>query len=124
MNYRLFCLFSASSDAFLTFLLIFVGHIFFDVINVCCCCFILLFVLTRSLNIGISHESNASFFTPLSYLLWRLFFHSYTNFFLNRLDFLGSFLSVPHLVEAYMRSHITEPPCYKLFLYGFDVKQI
>ena len=79
-------------------------------------------VWTRFLNISVSHQSNASFFTPLSYLLWRLSFPSYT-FFWRILDFLG-FPSVPHLLdnyakivnersvsEPYVRSHITEPPC-------------
>ena len=55
---------SVLSDAILTLFLSFVfqnGHKFFDVIIVCCY-LILLFVLTRFLNIRISHESFASFF--------------------------------------------------------------
>ena len=85
----------------------------FDVINVCCCCLILMFALTRLLNIGISHQSGASFFTPLGYLLWRLSFCSYVFF--NILWFFGFsfeffgisknnfwvFLSNPHLVDNY-----------------------
>ena len=126
VNYRLFCLFSVLSDAILALLLRFVfynGHKFFDVINVCCCCLFLPFVFARFLNIGISHQSNASFFTPLIYLLWRLSFRSYTSFFKKKyLNFLcfsicssfgrqlcqncgwaGS--------ELYVQSHFTEPPC-------------
>ena len=78
-------------------------HKFFYVINVCCCCcLILLFVLTRFLYIGIYHKSNASFFTPLSYLLGRLSIRSYTNFFEKYLNYWG-FLSVPHLVDNFSK---------------------
>ena len=52
---------------------------------------------------GISHESNASFFTPLSYLLWRLSFCSYTIFFLEKYSNFWGFLSVPHLVDNYAK---------------------
>ena len=105
VNYKLFCLFSVLSDAILTLLLNFVflnGHKFFDEINVCCCCLILSFVFARFLNICISHQSNASFFTPLSYLLWRLSFRSYASFFEKNLIFCV-FLSVPHLVDNYAK---------------------
>ena len=93
-------------DAILT-LLSFVffsnGHKIFDEINVCCCCLILLFVLTCFLVIGNSHESNTSFVTPLSYLLWRLSFRSYTKcFFEKYLSFWG-FLSVPYLADNYAK---------------------
>ena len=131
VNYKLFCLFSVLSDAILTLLWSFVfqnGYKFFDVINVCC--LILPFVFVRFLNIGISHQSNASLFTSLTYLLWRLSFRSYTNFFFEKyLNFLcfsicssfgrqlcqncgwaGS--------EPYVRSHITEPPCSFLKLFS------
>ena len=66
MNYKLFGLFSVLSDAILTWLLSFVfekGQSF-DVVNVCCC--LTLLFLIRFLNIGISHQSTASFLTPLS----------------------------------------------------------
>ena len=53
----------------------------------------MLFGLTHFLIIGRSHHSNADFFTPLSYLLWRLSFRSYTNF----------FPSVSHLVDNYAK---------------------
>ena len=84
----------------------------FDVINVCCCCccLILLFVSTRFLNIGISQQSNASIFTPLSCLLWSLSYRSYTIFLKNTSAFLGFpknnfwvFLSVLHLVDNYAK---------------------
>ena len=83
-NCELFGLVSILSDAILTFLIKFcffkTDVKFFDVIIHCCCCLILLFVLTRFLNIGITLQSNASLFTPLSYLLWSLSFRSYTNY--------------------------------------------
>ena len=62
-SYKILCLVSVLFDAILTSLLSFLyGHKVFYVINVCCCCrLILLFVLSRFLNIGISHQSNASF---------------------------------------------------------------
>ena len=81
--YNLFCLVSVLSDVVLNLLLSSVfenGPKVSDVIIVCCCCLILLFVLTRFLNIGISHQSRASFFTSMSYLLCRLSFPSYTIF--------------------------------------------
>ena len=110
--YKLFCLVLGLSDGMLSLLLNFVfqnGHIVFDVINVCCCCcLILLFVSTRFLNIEISQQSNSSIFTPLSCLLWRLSYRSYTIFLKN--TFLGFtknnfwvFLSVPHLVDNYAK---------------------
>ena len=106
VNYKLFYLFSVLSDTILTLLLSFVfqnGQKFFHVINVCCC-LILTFVFARSLNIGISHQSNASFFTPLSYLLWRLSFRSYTSFFFRKiLEFLVLFHFVPDLVDNYAK---------------------
>ena len=72
VNYKLLCLFSNLSDAINVI----------NVINVCCCCCLILpFAFARFLNIGISHQYNASFFTPLSYLLWRLSFHSYISLF-------------------------------------------
>ena len=79
------------------------GHKFTDVINVCCCCLILPLVFARFLNIGISHQPNASFFTPLSYLLCRLSFRSYTSFFLKNTWIFCVFLSVPLLVDNYAR---------------------
>ena len=107
MNCKLFCLFSVLFDAILTLLLSFVfhnGHKFFDVINVCCCCCLILpLVFAHFLNIGISHQSNASFFTPLSYLLWRLSFRSYTSFFLKNTWICCVVLSVPHLVDNYAK---------------------
>ena len=66
----------------------------------------LLFVLTGFLSIGMWHQSSASFFNPLSYLLWRLSFHSYTIFFgffaIPKNNF-WVFLSVPHLVDNYAK---------------------
>ena len=127
VSYKLFCLFSVLSDAILTLLLSFVfknGHKFFDVNDVCCCCLILPFVFVRFLNIGISHQSNASFFTPLKYLLWRLSFRSYTSFFFEKyLNFLcfsicSSFVRQSFQncrwagSEPYVQSHISEPPCW------------
>ena len=73
------------------------GRKVFDVISVCYCCLILLFVLTHCPNINhinLVHH----FFTPLSYLLWRLSFRSYTI--LKYLNF-WVFLCVPHLVDYY-----------------------
>ena len=102
---------------------------FFDVINICCCCLILPFVFARFLNIGISDQSNALIFTPLSYLLWRLSFLSYTSFF----SFLKNswFFCVFWICssfgrqlcqncgwagsELYVRSHITEPPYSSIY---------
>ena len=66
MSYKLFCLFSVLSDAILTLSLSFVfimDVLFFDVINVCCCCLVLPFVFARFLNIGLSHQSNAFFYS-------------------------------------------------------------
>ena len=77
------------------------GQKFFDVINFCCC-LILPFVFPRFLNIGISHQSNAPFFTQLSYLLLRLSFRSYASFFEKYLNFC-IFLSVLHLVDNYAK---------------------
>ena len=75
-------------------------------------------------------------FIPLSCLLWRLSYNSYTIFLKNTSAFLGFpknnfwvFLSVPHLVELcqncgwarsepYVPSHITEPPCLTLCSVG------
>ena len=107
VKYRLFLLASVLSDVVLTLLFSFFlknGHKVFDVINVCCCCccLILLFVLTRFLNNYLSHQSIVSFFTPLSYLFWRLSFRSYTNCFENYLNFCV-FLSVLHLVDNYAK---------------------
>ena len=90
-------------DFVLSFVFFLNGHNVFDVINVFCCCLILLFVLTSFLNIGISHQSNASFFSQLSYLLWRLSFRSYTNFFFEKYLNFCCFLSVPHLVDNYAK---------------------
>ena len=73
---------------------------YFDI--VCCCCLIMLFVLTRFLNIRIAHQSNASYFSPLSYLLWRLSFCSNTNFFLKN-TFIFGFFYVPHLADNYAK---------------------
>ena len=76
--------FSVSSAALLILLLKFCfflnGHKVFDVINVCC--LILLFVLTRFLYIGISHQSNVSFFfySTESFVLEAIF--SFTHQFL------------------------------------------
>ena len=72
------------------------------VINVCCCYFILLCVLTCFLNKDRSHQSSAAFFTPRSYLLWRRSFCPYIKFFKNTWIF-GGFLSVPHLVDKYAK---------------------
>ena len=70
----------------------------------------MLFVLTRFLNIDILQQSNASIFTPLSYLLWRLSYRSYRIFLKKTWAFLGFaknnfwvFLSVPHLVDNYAK---------------------
>ena len=108
--YRLFCLVLGLSEGMLTLVLIFVFKTdkVFDVINVCCCyCLILLFVLTRFLNIFLSNASN---FTQLSYLLWRLSYRSYTFFWKSTGAFFGFpknnfwvFLSVPHLVDNYAK---------------------
>ena len=71
--YKLFC--SVLSDGMLTLLLSFVfqnGHK----------------TDTCFLNIGISHQSSASFFTPLSCLLRKLSFRSYTIFLKNTWVFL------------------------------------
>ena len=89
--------------------LVFKRDKFFDVINVCCCCcLILLFVLTRFLNIDILQHSNASIFTPLSYL--RIYLSVHTEFFEKELDFFGIrkkyfwvFPSVSHLVDNYAK---------------------
>ena len=59
--------------------------------------------MTCFLNIDISHQSNESFFTPLSYLFWRLSFRSYTNFFFKKLLNFCVFLPVPHLVDNYAK---------------------
>ena len=94
------------------------------------CCLILLFVLTRFLNIDTLQQSNASIFTPLSYLLWRLSYRSYRIFEEKDLDFFGIrkkyFLGFSICSsfgrqlcqncgwagsEPYVPSHITEPPC-------------
>ena len=112
---ELFCLILVLSEGMVIVLLnyVFKGDKVFDVIIVCCCCLILLFALTRLLNIGISHQSGASFFTPLGYLLWKLSFCSYT--FLIYFGFLGFsfgffrisknnfwvFLSNPHSKDNY-----------------------
>ena len=71
-------------------------------------------MLTRFLNINVPHQSSFSYFTPLSYLRWRLFFRSYTIFLEKYLSFFGFFWvfgfpennfwvfsSVPHLVDNY-----------------------
>ena len=105
VKYKLFCSVSDKSYPILTFVLNFliIGHKFLDVINVCCCCLIFLFVLPRFLNNGKSHQSNAAFFTPLNYLLWRQYFCSFTNFLKNSL-ISGGFLSVPHFVDNYAKN--------------------
>ena len=90
---------------------VFIGHKFLDVINVCCYCLILLIVLTRFLYNGRSHQSNASFFTPLCYLLWRLSYCSYFIF-LKNIWFFGGFLSVPHLIDN--NAKIEAEQCRKL----------
>ena len=95
---------SVLSDAILTLLLsfFFQNGQSFGVTIVFCCCLILLFVLTRFLDITIFHQSNASFFTPLSYLPWRLSFRSYNNVFEKYLIF-WVFQSVAHLVDNYAK---------------------
>ena len=98
------------------------GHIIFGVINFCCC-LILLFVLTRFLNIGVSQQSSAPSFTPaLSYLFWRLSFRSYATF--EKKTWVFGFFYVPHLVDNHAKIvdergrnlmcnlHITESPCH------------
>ena len=114
----LICLVSVLSDAILTMLLCFVFKMdkkVLNVFNICCCCLILLFVLTPFRNIGRSHQSNASFCFPLSYLLWI----SFCSFFLKNTWILGGFLLVPSFgrqlcqscewagSEPHVRSHIT-----------------
>ena len=96
---------SVLSDAVLTLLIRFVflknGHSFLDAIIVCgYCCLILLSVLICFLNKGSSHQSNAAFFTALSYLRSRRSFCSNTIFLKKYFNFWG-FLSVPYLVDLY-----------------------
>ena len=98
-----------------------------DLINVCSCCLILLFLLTRFLNNVSSHQSNASFFTPLSLNALEAIFLFIHHFFLN-ICFLGGFLSVPHLVDNYAKKWMNGVGTLcaiahyraSLFLYNFD----
>ena len=64
LKFILFCFnFIRQSFDFLLSFVFWNGPKAFDVIiNVCCCCLIPLFVSTRFLNIGISHQSSVSFF--------------------------------------------------------------
>ena len=119
MKYRLICLFSVLSDAIFTLLNFF--FIKAD-INFGCnqCLLFLLFVLTCLPNNGWSHQSSATFFTPLSHLLCRWSFCSYIVLknYLKKTEIQ----SVVHLAdfspkvgwagsELYVRTHMTEPPC-------------
>ena len=104
MNLKLSCWISVLSDAILTLSLSFVfqnGQEICDLISFCCCCLILLFVLTRFLNICISQQYNVQLFTPRSNLLRRLSFLSYINL-KKILEFLF-FFYVPHLVDNHAK---------------------
>ena len=73
-----------------------------------------LFILTRFLNNGKSHQSNAAFFTPLSFFrLRRFFLHTY--FFEKYLNFC-CFLSVPHLFDNYAK--IVDERCQNIMCKG------
>ena len=67
-----------------------------------CFCLILLFVLTCLPNNGRSHQSNATFCTSLSHLLWRRSFCTYIVFenYLKKTEIL----SVVHLVDIYAKN--------------------
>ena len=95
--YNSFCFGSVLFDA-ICFIISFKKneHKILDVIIVCCfCCLSLSFVLTCFLNDGLSLQSNAAFFTTLSYLRCRLSFFI-PHFFLRN--------TVPHLVDIYAKN--------------------
>ena len=71
---------------------------------------ILLFVLTRSLNIDILQQSNASIFTPLSYLFWRLSYRSYGIFWKR----LGLFWDSQKIIFGFFYLFLIWSPIHKI----------